>query len=151
MNDKNYTVFAVYRRTLGQVKSYWPYLAILLFLGILATPIALLMPLPLKIAVDSVIGSHPLPGFLNSLWPIASTSKNVLLLVVGGMLVLFTLLRLLQELGSWLLSEYAGEKMVLGFRSRLFQHIQRLSLAYHDAEGISDATYRVQHDAPAIH
>src|SRR5207249_920847 len=34
--------------------------------------------------------------------------------------------------------------------ARLFRHVQRLSLAYHDARGTSDSTYRIQHDATAI-
>ena len=39
---------------------------------------------------------------------------------------------------------------MLDFRAALFQHVQRLSLAQHDASGTSDTTYRVQYDAPAI-
>ena len=40
------------------------HLAGILALSLLAPPLALLTPLPLRIAVDSVIGSHPLPGVL---------------------------------------------------------------------------------------
>ena len=35
----------------------------------LAAPLALLTPVPLAIAVDSVIGSQPLPGFLDAIVP----------------------------------------------------------------------------------
>jgi ATP-binding cassette subfamily B protein len=142
---------SLYKRIFLQVRPHWIYLSLFFLLGLLSTPIALLMPLPLKIAVDSVIGSHPLPGFLGRLWPVETTSKGVILAVVAGMLLLFSTMRLLQNLGAWLLGEYNGERMVLDFRSRLFHHVQRLSLAYHDSRGLSDATYRVQWDAPAIH
>src|SRR2546426_9417260 len=69
MSNKRYSAFVLYKRVLLQVRPYWLYLALLVFLGLLATPIALLMPLPLKIAVDSVIGSEPLPGFLRIVVP----------------------------------------------------------------------------------
>jgi ATP-binding cassette subfamily B protein len=32
----------------------------------------------------------------------------------------------------------------------LFQHVQRLSLSYHDIRGSSDSNYRIQYDAPCI-
>src|SRR2546427_1876615 len=37
--------------------------AALFALGLLASPIALLNPVPLKIVVDSVLGARPLPAF----------------------------------------------------------------------------------------
>ena len=39
---------------------------------------------------------------------------------------------------------------MLDFRARLFAHVQRLSLSYHDARGSSDAAFRIQYDAPAL-
>src|SRR5207245_4623962 len=35
-------------------------------------------------------------------------------------------------------------------RTRLFCHVQRLSLAYHDSKGSTDSTYRIQWDAQSI-
>lgn len=148
--EEDYTALELFRRSLAYARPYWPHLAGILLLGLLATPIALLTPLPLKIAVDSVLGPHPLPGPLQDLWPVATTSKDTLLFVVVGLLLLVTLASLAQRFAQWLLIEYTGTKLVLGFRGSLFQHVQRLSLAYHDAAGMSDATYRVQYDAPAI-
>jgi ATP-binding cassette subfamily B protein len=48
------------------------------------------------------------------------------------------------------LSSYAGERLLLAFRSKMFLHFQRLSLAYHDLKGSSDSMYRIQHDATGI-
>ena len=120
-------------------------------LSLLSTPLALLLPLPLKIVIDSVIGSRPLPAFLIGLIPArALQSSTLLLAIAAGMLVVVTLLIHLQTLGSWLLQTYAGEGMVLDFRARLFSHVQRLSLTYHDSKGTSDSTFRIQYDAPSI-
>jgi ATP-binding cassette subfamily B protein len=119
--------------------------------SLLASPLALLTPLPLKIAVDNVIGSQPLPGFLNTLLPPAiAESDQALLVFAAGFLVIIALLNQLQELGDSLLRTYTGEKLILDFRARLFRHVQRLSLSYTDSKGISDSTYRIQYDAPAI-
>jgi len=121
------------------------------FLGLFAAPIALLMPLPLKIIVDSVIGSEPLPGFLRIVVPTFMTQTKGAIVGFSVFLVLFVaLLNQLQRLAMWWLNEYASEQMALHFRSQLFQQAQRLSLTYHDNHGIADATYHVQYDAPAI-
>jgi len=45
-----------------------------------------------------------------------------------------------------MLTSYAGEQLLLGFRARLFSHVQRLSFAYHDSKGTADSIYRIQND-----
>src|SRR5439155_1104343 len=73
------TDLALYRRLWREARPYWPHLAGMFLLSLLATPIALLVPLPMKIIVDSVLGSHPLPRFIDVLLPLAMHSKNVLM------------------------------------------------------------------------
>src|SRR5207245_10121339 len=69
-------------------------------------------------------------------------------------LVLFlsalALVRQLKELRLSLLLSYTGDNLALRFRTRLFCHVQRLSLAYHDSKGSTDSTYRIQWDAQSI-
>lgn len=137
------------QRTLSQVRPFWPHIGIVLFLSLLAAPIALLLPLPLKIVVDSFLGEHPLPGFLSAVGD-ALGSKSALLGFAVAMLFVVTLLNLLLTLGTNLLREYVGERVVLDFRSRLFERSQQLSLAFHDTEGVSHSLYRIQWDAPAV-
>src|SRR5438876_844133 len=141
----------LFRRLLSQARHYWPHVVALFLLSLLSSPLSLLTPLPLKIAVDSVIGSHPLPHAIAPLVPEAITrSPGALLAFAIGLLVAVALLRQLQGLTNTLLQAYVKEKLVQNFRTRLFRHVQRLSLAYHDATGTSDSTYRIQHDATAI-
>jgi ATP-binding cassette subfamily B protein len=118
-------------------------------LSLLATPLALLAPIPLKIAVDSVVGTDAPPRALVALVPDADAGAGLLLLT-AGLMVVIALLAQLQKLGASLLHTYTGEKLVLGFRARLFHHVQRLSLTHHDARGTSDSTYRVLWDATSI-
>ena len=114
------TDLALYRRLWREARPYWPHLAGMLLLSLLATPIALLVPLPMKIIVDSVLGSHPLPRFVDVVLPPAMHSKNALLALMVAFLLGIALVSQLKELGVSLLRTYTGEKLVLGFRTRLF-------------------------------
>ena len=137
---------------LGQlVRPYWIHIAGMLLLSLLAPPLALLTPLPLKIVVDSILGGHPLPRFLDACLPAAWTdSEGALLALVVVLLVTATMLTQLRNFAGTLLSTYVGEKLLRSFRAQLFRHVQRLSLAYHDTQGTSDSIYRIQTDTLAV-
>jgi ATP-binding cassette subfamily B protein len=138
------------RRLLSDARPYWPHVAGILMLDLLATPLALLTPVPLKLAVDSVLGSEPVPEFLFSLVPASWLTPSALLIFVVVLLVVIALLTQVQGMGAGLLRAYTGGKLVLQFRTQLFRHAQRLSFTYHDMKGISDTLYRVQYDTAAI-
>ncbi len=141
----------LYRRVLDQARPYWLHIVGVFLLDLLTSPLGLLAPLSLKIAVDSAIGNQPVPGFLNVLLPgAAAHSRAAALALAVGLLVSLALLNQLQNLASSLLRTYTGEKLVLNFRTRLFGHAQRLSVSYHDMNGTADSIYRIQYDAAAL-
>jgi len=151
MTKSKYTDIKILRRLLIEAKPYNIHLFLILILGLLATPLTLLTPIPLKIAVDNIYGSNPLPEILNSYIPDLFTRSKLGLLGFTAILqVLIILLMQLQSLGSQMLKTSVGEKLTLSFRSRLFRHVQRLSLNYHDSKGTADSIYRIQYDAPSI-
>jgi ATP-binding cassette subfamily B protein len=126
-------------------------LAALFVLSLIAPAIKLLSPLPLKIVVDSVIGSHPLPGWLAPWWMVAGPpSRTTALAFAVGLLILVALLGQLLGFTSSQLSTVTGERLMRELRALLFRQAQRLSLSYHDLKGTVDSTYRIQYDAPAI-
>jgi ATP-binding cassette subfamily B protein len=146
-----YRDVVIYRRLLADARPYRWHLAGVFVVSLLAAPLALLAPVPLKIAVDSIIGSQPLPGWLDAVLPgFASGSDVSLLLAVAGLLVAIEALTQLQAVADEILRTYTGERLQLDLRARLFGRLQRLSLAYHDTRGTADAGYRVQYDALAI-
>jgi ATP-binding cassette subfamily B protein len=137
----------LYRRLARELRAYWPMLLGLLALSMLATPLTLLAPVPLKIVVDNVLGSHPLPPMLDMILP----STDVGLLIGASVLfVTIALLTQLQDLAATFLRTVTGERLLLDFRTRLFRHLQRLSVSYHDLKGTTDSTYRIQYDAMAM-
>ncbi len=141
------------RQVLKVSRPCWPHLAGISLLCLLSTPVTLLAPLPLKIAVDSVLGTRALPVWLQALpWPHRwlTTAANGGLAICAILLLTIALLNCFQSLASWLLSTYTGEKLVHDFRGQLLFHAQRLSLSVHDRRGANDIAYRIQYDAPAI-
>jgi ATP-binding cassette, subfamily B, bacterial len=138
------------RRLVREARPYWRHILGLFVLSMLSSAFTLLMPLPLKIAVDSVIGSHSLPAPLDSLPDVVSGSDGGILLFAAVFFVLIMLMKQLIEFARLVISTYAGQKLLLGFRARLFRHLQRLSLARHDLKGVTDSTYRIQYDAQSI-
>jgi ATP-binding cassette, subfamily B, bacterial len=141
----------LYARIIRQARPYWLHLVGLFLLSMLASPISLLVPLPLKIAVDSAIANHPLPSFLAALLPASTVSSSTaILLLAVALLIAINLLSQLQGFFTSFMGTYTGEKLVLDFRSRLFSYAQRLSVSYHDLKGSADSIFRIQNDAMAL-
>jgi ATP-binding cassette, subfamily B, bacterial len=141
----------LWRRLATELRPYQLQMAGVLLLQLSTAPLSLLTPLPLKIVVDSVIGTEPLPAFVAALVPqLSSADPQTKLLAAIILLVTVTLLTYLVALGAWVLQAYTAEKLTLEFRARLFHQAQRLSLDHHDRKTTSDSVYRIQNDAPAL-
>src|SRR5205823_3301347 len=91
--------FNFYLRLFRWARPYWTHLIALFLLGLLATPLALLVPLPLKIALDSGLGSKPLPHLIRSFVPAGfSLSPSSALFFAVGLLIAVTILAQIQTL-----------------------------------------------------
>jgi ATP-binding cassette subfamily B protein len=148
---RQYSDLTIYRRLFAQARPFWPHVGALFVLSLLSMPVTLLTPVPLKLAVDCVLGGKPLPELLNAAWPGGTPSSGTAVLgFAAGLLVAIAVVKQVSDLAFAGLRTYAGEKLVLAFRAHLFRHSQSLSLSYHDTQGTTDSTYRIQYDAPAI-
>jgi ATP-binding cassette subfamily B protein len=137
-------------RVLREAKKYLPHMGGVLLLQLLGTPLALLAPVPLKLAVDSVVHDRPLPRYLASWLPGFDAGPGGLLLWICALSLLIAFVTQLQSLSSTLLTTYASQRLLLDFRSRLFRHAERLSLTYHTKKGSVDTLYRIQNDATSL-
>jgi len=125
-------LFVYIPKTLPYLRPYWGLASISAATLLLMTLISLLMPWPMAFLVDNVLGKQPLPAVIaNFLGPLAEKPTVLLLLVVGGQLALTLISNGLAVLHSYV-STKVDVGMTLDFRGELFQHAQRLSLAYHD-------------------
>ena len=137
------------RRLLGEIRPYALSVTFVFVVSMLAIPLALVTPLPVKIIVDNVLGTRPLPGYLRILVQAGTTvSKETLILLAIGILLVGTILTNAQNLLNIWSANKVGNRITLDMRARLFRQLQRLSILYHDAKGVTDSTYRVQNDAP---
>ena len=142
---------ALYRRVLEQARPYRLHFVALFVVGLLASPIALLTPVPLRIVVDNVIGARPIPPLLSAVLPAAAVSTPAAILFAAlCLLILVAAANQAQQLAGTLLRTWVGERLALDIRSRMVDRMQRLSLRYHDSRGTADSLYRIQYDAPAI-
>ena len=133
------------KRILLQAKPYWLNILGVFILTLLAAPIALLKPIALKLVIDSGFGNESLPQFIQVCFPEGfEFTFNAIVLIAAGMVILVAFIENLVNGLEWVLATYTGERLVLSFRTLLFNHIQRLSLAYHDSKGASDSLYRLQ-------
>jgi ATP-binding cassette, subfamily B, bacterial len=145
------STFVMYQRILRQARPYWPHLLGVFLVDLVATPLSLLGPIPLKVAVDTVIGSDPLPAFLDVVLPDWIGQAPLRLLGMAAALqILVVFLSQLQGLAGHVLRTHTGESLTLDFRACLFRHVQRLAFAFHDSRGTADTIYRIQYDAPSI-
>ena len=126
----------------------WP-LVVLLIVSLLAVPMTLIFPLPIKLLVDSVLGSQPLPGYL-TIFVGSQVSKTLALWLAISILMATAVLTYLQNLVNVWYSNKVGNRMTLDVRARLFRQMQRLSVAYHDTMGAADSAYRTLNDAPML-
>lgn len=137
-------------RVLRYLRPYWKLAAISVALILLSSMAALLMPWPLKILVDNVLENHPLPPFLASILGTVSESRSTLLVfaVLAGLAIA------LIDSALTVLSNYVNTKMdqrmVLDFRSDLFQHAQRLSLSFHDQRRSGHLIFAINGQADAV-
>src|SRR5678816_150879 len=95
-NSKDLLLF---RRLLTEARPYWGHILLIFVVSVVATPLALLIPLPLKVVVDSVLGDKPLPGFLEAITPPFLHESHGRILLLAALLAIFvSLMRQLQGL-----------------------------------------------------
>jgi ATP-binding cassette, subfamily B, bacterial len=105
----------------------------------------LLKPWPLKIIIDNVLGRQPLS------WPLLAdwSPQTLLLAACGGLVCIYVVLGGLNMLNNYTTIRI-GQGMVNDLRGALYNHLQRLSLAFHNRRQVGDLLYRVTADTYSI-
>ena len=117
-----------------------------LVLTLFSIAASLLLPWPLKIIVDSILGSVPMPA---SLAGFADNKAAALLTVCLALLVINIVRGGLAAWGTMYLVR-AGLRMTQELRFRVYEHLQKLSLVFHDSRAVGDSIYRVTWDTYSI-
>ena len=133
-------------RVLGYVKPYWRLAVATGFLVVLASLISLLLPWPLGWLV-SVLEGKPLPPLVQKVARWFSESKWGIVAFLVGLGFFLTLLENLVQVVNNYVHTNLEQRMVLDFRSEMFEHSQRLSLAFHDQKRSGMLIYAVNFQA----
>src|SRR5215212_7092876 len=140
-----------FRRVLPYLRPYWRLAVLAVLIMLAGSLIGLLAPWPLQVLVDNVLDNKPLSPRLARLlsWVAADRFRLMLVVVLAGFLIVL-IQDALNVLGHYV-NVRIEQNMVLDFRSDLFQHAQRLSLAFHDQRRSGMLIYAVnfQGDAAA--
>jgi ATP-binding cassette, subfamily B, bacterial len=139
--------FKLLPRLLPYLKPYRKLAILSVLLTIATALIALAQPWPLAFTVDSIIGSTPAPGFVTAIFG-TSTGSLIAFAVIATLML--TLLSGGIEVWNEYLSTKIDQWMVLDMRSDMFEHAQKLSLAFHDTESKGILMYRINNQAAAM-
>jgi ATP-binding cassette subfamily B protein/subfamily B ATP-binding cassette protein MsbA len=117
---------------------------------ILDTVVDLLAPWTVLILMDHVFRGLPPPSVLVALFgAAASEPRSLLLVVVVGMIVMAIVNHGLTVFNTFLQATIE-QRMILRFRADLFQHVQRLSLSFHDKQRAGDMMFRINNSAASV-
>jgi ABC-type multidrug transport system fused ATPase/permease subunit len=133
-------------RVLAYLRPYSMLAALSVLVTLLSVGIGLLLPWPLKIVIDNVLGTQPLPPSLA--WLRGMDGPTMLAAAVGGGLGL-TLLANALSVATTHLKTRLEQHIILDFRSDLFHHAERLSVAFRDQISTGRLIYGINFEATA--
>lgn len=141
-----------YLRAISYFRAYTVEIFLSLVLIALSTSFGLLIPFPMAIFFDSVIGTVQPQNWIYRLffWAAPDSKVGQIMALAGIMLGL----RICQELlgmGQTLLNIRIGYGGLMRVRCELYRKLQELSLAYHKSQPQGDAIYRLSYDTYGFH
>ena len=122
------------KRLIRHLRPYWRGLTATTLLILLQTGLGLLPPLFQREIVDGVIGARQ----VERLWPL-----------ILGLVGVYALTGL-SEFGDQYLRHTIGERILYDLRIRIYNHLQRLSLAFFERTSTGELMSRVSNDVSAL-
>ena len=130
---------------------HWKTLTIALLAVLVETSADLLEPWPLKIIVDNLLQSKPLPQWLAGI--VSHVAGHDKLAILNFAVLAVAVIAIIGAIGSYTekyLTTSVGQWVMHDLRRTLYQHIQHLSLAEHDEKRTGDLISRVTSDIEAV-
>jgi ABC-type multidrug transport system fused ATPase/permease subunit len=121
-------------------------MTVALALSLAFTATRLLEPWPMKLVIDWVLLGQPLPDSLASIPGVSQGSRMTLLYALAGAIIALAMLRGLVYLRHRLIVARLGIEVSAELRLDLYQHIQGLSLNFHDRRRTGDLIVRLTSD-----
>lgn len=109
-------------------------------------------PWPLKVVLDSVVGHHPLPGWLQGLLhPLLGGESKMHIAGLAAIMVL--VIAVVAAVASYIsnyLTETVGQRIGNDLRTRAYHHLQQLSLNYFDTHRVGPILSTLTDDVDTI-
>jgi len=133
------------------VRPFTGWLIIVFVAMLIETAMSLAAPWPLKIVIDSVLGSHPLPDWLRGLRDLwVGESKMGLALLAGVGVVLIAAIGAVATYIDNYYTESVGQWVANDLRIRIYDHLQRLSLSFFDKQQTGTLLSTITSDVATI-
>jgi ABC-type multidrug transport system fused ATPase/permease subunit len=133
------------------VRPYKGWLVIVFVAMLIETAMSLASPWPLKIVIDSVLGSHPLPDWLRGLKDSSvGDSKMGLAMLAGAGVVLIAVIGAIATYIDNYYTESVGQWVANDLRIRIYDHLQRLSLSFFDKQQTGTLLSTITSDVATI-
>ncbi len=105
----------------------------------------LLEPWPLKIIFDYVLGSKPVPPWLEQ-WLTVSGDRLAVLDAAAVSVVFIAIVNAVSAYTDKYFSSTVGKRVGFDLRHRLYHHVQRMSLSYYEKQQTGDMVVRLTSD-----
>jgi len=125
------------RLAFQQIRPYRKWVFLILAAMLVEALMGIASPWPLKVIIDNVIGSQPLPHWLHGVdTALVGKSKMALALATALLLVLITVIGAFAGYANSFYTESVGQYVANDTRLKIYHHLQRLSLGYYDTHQV---------------
>lgn len=133
------------------VRPFRKWFLLILLAMLLETLMSLAAPWPLKIIIDNVINSHPLPQWLNWMAQTGLGKSPLSLAAVAAMvMVAITLVGAIAGYINSYFTESVAQHVANDLRRSMYHHLQRLSLSYYDSHQVGKILSTITSDVSTI-
>ena len=139
------------RLVLDLVRPYHKWLAIVFIAMLLETAMSMAAPWPLKVVIDNVLGTHPLPEWLHWLrdLPLGHSKMGLAALAALGVVLIAVIGAVATYVDNYY-TESVGQYVANDLRMRVDNHLERLSLAYYDTHRTGTLLSTITDDAITV-
>ncbi|HZH66613.1 MAG TPA: ABC transporter ATP-binding protein [Flavisolibacter sp.] len=143
----------VLKRLFGYVAVYKGRLLLIALLGLLGIAFEVAKPLPLKLVIDNVLSSHPLPAIFTTLFSDTSflENKQQLLLICVLFLIIIAIGSFLFTFLVFNLTVKLAQRLVFDLMIDFYSKLQRLSLSFYTRNQVGDLTQRMNGDVFVVY
>ncbi|MFN0313734.1 MAG: ABC transporter ATP-binding protein [Burkholderiales bacterium] len=138
------------RTILGHLKSMRGRLALAALCMVGFAAMEMIAPWPMKIIIDYVLLQKPLAAGLAPLGPLLAQGAVFALVVIAVSIVAIALTKAAFAYLQVYLTSHIGHRLVFALRRELFQHLQSLSLSYHNRTRSGELLTRMTGDTQKL-